>query len=59
MTPTFYVEVLGMQPVTFGNGRRALVLGNQKINLHVAVGPIRSVQIREPDRNLLEVSNPL
>lgn len=104
----FYVEVLGMQPVTFGNGRRALAFGNQKINLHPAAapikphaatptpgsadlcfiaatplaevvthlaacgvtiedgpvprtgatGPIQSVYFRDPDGNLIEVSNP-
>lgn len=104
----FYAEVLGMQPVTFGNGRRALAFGNQKINLHPATapvvphakvptrgsadlcfiaetpleaviqhlaacgvavedgpvprtgatGPIRSVYFRDPDGNLIEVSNP-
>jgi catechol 2,3-dioxygenase-like lactoylglutathione lyase family enzyme len=31
----FYVRVLGMQPVTFGNGRRALRFGNQKLNLQL------------------------
>ena len=35
-TCTFYATVLGMQAVTFGNGRRALVFGSQKINLHEA-----------------------
>jgi catechol 2,3-dioxygenase-like lactoylglutathione lyase family enzyme len=43
----FYVRVLGMQAVSFGNGRRALRFGQQKINLqtlgmeprnHAAVG---------------------
>ena len=43
----FYVRVLGMQAVSFGNGRRALQFGQQKINLqtlgmeprnHAAVG---------------------
>ena len=29
----FYARVLGMEPVTFGNGRRALQFGQQKINL--------------------------
>lgn len=33
-TCAFYAKVLGMQPVTFGNGRRALAFGSQKINLH-------------------------
>lgn len=32
----FYSRVLGMQPVVFGEGRRALSFGNQKINLHQA-----------------------
>ncbi|VXB01222.1 conserved hypothetical protein [Bacillus sp. 349Y] len=30
----FYTEVLGMEKMTFGNGRKALAFGNQKINLH-------------------------
>ena len=30
----FYERVLGMQVVTFGNGRKALAFGAQKINLH-------------------------
>lgn len=30
----FYTRVLGMQEVTFGNGRKALGFGVQKINLH-------------------------
>ena len=43
----FYARVLGMQAVSFGNGRRALRFGQQKINLqtlgmeprnHAAVG---------------------
>ncbi len=32
----FYVRVLGMQAVTFGEGRRALRFGRQKFNLHQA-----------------------
>lgn len=32
----FYARVLGMTPVTFGAGRRALAFGSQKINLHPA-----------------------
>lgn len=96
-----------METVTFGQGRKALSFGSQKINLHQhgnefepkaerptpgsadlcfitatplqevvahlermsvpvlegpvqrtgAVGPILSVYIRDPDRNLIEVSN--
>ena len=29
----FYIRVLGLEAVTFGEGRRALAFGNQKINL--------------------------
>lgn len=36
----FYVDVLGMEAVTFGQGRRAVAFGNQKINLHPAAAPI-------------------
>lgn len=106
-TCAFYARVLGMEPVTFGEGRRALAFGSRKINLHragaefepkaarpvpgsgdlcfltatpldavirhleaegVAVeegpvartgatGPLRSVYIRDPDGNLLEIAN--
>lgn len=35
-TCDFYVQVLGMTVVTFGNGRVALQFGRQKINLHQA-----------------------
>lgn len=35
-TIDFYARVLGMQPVTFGEGRRALAFGRQKLNLHQA-----------------------
>jgi catechol 2,3-dioxygenase-like lactoylglutathione lyase family enzyme len=106
-TIDFYSRVLGMQPVTFAGGRRALAFGRQKINLHQAgreyepkalkpvpgsadlcliaatpleqvieslraagiaivegpvdktgaTGPIRSVYLRDPDGNLIEVSN--
>ncbi len=35
-TCAFYQAVLGMETVTFGNGRKALVFGQQKINLHPA-----------------------
>ena len=30
----FYSRALGMQVVTFGNNRKALLFGRQKINLH-------------------------
>ena len=106
-TCTFYSNVLGMEVVTFENGRKALSLGSQKINLHEtgkefepkayrptpgsadlcftttthidevvkrlelskirilegpvkrtgALGPMISVYFRDPDLNLIEVSN--
>ena len=30
----FYTRVLGMEAITFGEGRKALRFGSQKINLH-------------------------
>ncbi len=33
-TCDFYSRVLGMQIITFGEGRKALKFGNQKFNLH-------------------------
>ena len=106
-TCDFYSRVLGMSVVTFGQGRKALLFGRQKINLHevgkefepkanvptagsadfclitqtpinevithleasgvrVAEGPVArtgatsaiwSVYERDPDQNLIEVSN--
>ncbi|GAA3101497.1 VOC family protein [Pseudonocardia yunnanensis] len=38
-TITFYTEVLGMDLVTFGEGRQALTFGRNKINLHEADHP--------------------
>jgi catechol 2,3-dioxygenase-like lactoylglutathione lyase family enzyme len=35
-TIDFYTRALGMTEVTFGAGRKALVFGTQKINLHQA-----------------------
>jgi catechol 2,3-dioxygenase-like lactoylglutathione lyase family enzyme len=35
-TVAFYTTALGMNAVTFGEGRRALAFGSQKINLHQA-----------------------
>ncbi|MDS4070924.1 MAG: VOC family protein [Candidatus Competibacter sp.] len=40
VTIRFYQTVLGMAPVTFGAGRRALAFGQSKINLHPADAPI-------------------
>ncbi len=33
-TLDFYVNILGMKEITFGDNRKALQFGNQKINLH-------------------------
>jgi len=35
-TLSFYEKTLGMRPVLFGDGRRALAFGDQKLNLHQA-----------------------
>jgi catechol 2,3-dioxygenase-like lactoylglutathione lyase family enzyme len=35
-TVSFYEEALGMKAVSFGEGRRALAFGDQKLNLHQA-----------------------
>ena len=106
-TCEFYSRVLGMQVVTFGEGRKALMFGSQKFNLHelgkefdpkaafptpgaidiclititplaevvehlqlagieIVEGPVRrtgatgqmvSVYFRDPDSNLIELSN--
>lgn len=106
-TVDFYTRVLGMTPVAFGGGRRALSFGRSKINLHPAgreyepkahrpapgsadlclvvdepldrireelaahgvpveegpvertgaTGAIVSVYVRDPDGNLIELSN--
>lgn len=107
-TLAFYTKVLGMEEITFGEGRKALAFGKQKINLHqhhqefepkadhptpgsadlcfltstpigecvdqlrfhgvdIIEGPVKrtgaqgeiiSVYIRDPDNNLIEISNP-
>ncbi len=106
-TCEFYERVLGMAVITFGQGRKALHFGQQKINLHQAnqtfepkarqptpgsgdiclitsvplaqvithlqqceveiilgpvsrtgaTRPLESVYIRDPDGNLIEISN--
>lgn len=38
LTEDFYTRVLSMRVETFGSGRRALMFGEQKINLHAAGG---------------------
>jgi catechol 2,3-dioxygenase-like lactoylglutathione lyase family enzyme len=40
-TIAFYTRVLGMREVTFGDARKALAFGRQKINLHVAGAEFR------------------
>jgi catechol 2,3-dioxygenase-like lactoylglutathione lyase family enzyme len=106
-TCEFYSTVLGMEIINFGENRKALKFGNQKINLHEvgkefepkagnptpgsadlcfitenemekvikqikvhdlqiiegpiertgALGRINSIYIRDPDNNLIEISN--
>jgi len=106
-TIAFYERALGMTAISFGDGRRALAFGDQKLNLHQAgrefepkarrptpgaidlcftsdvpvgevadhlrdlgiaieLGPVdktgaraqlRSIYFRDPDGNLIEVSN--
>jgi len=41
-----FYEALGMRRIRFGDGRTALVFGDQKINLHPANAPIRPHALR-------------
>ncbi len=49
VTIDFYTRVLGMEAITFGEGRKALRFGQQKINLH----PL------PPERDLLVAEQPM
>ena len=48
-TIAFYERALGMRAVTFGESRRALSLGDQKLNLHQA-GREFEPKARDPRR---------
>jgi len=37
----FYTRVMGFEAVAFGEGRKALAFGRQKINLHPASAPLK------------------
>lgn len=39
---TFFVDVLGMTPIIFGDGRKAVGFGEQKINLQLAGQEMRN-----------------
>jgi len=106
-TVAFYRRAIGLEAVTFGDGRRAIQIGEQKVNLHEAghelepkasrptpgsgdfcivtnepleaviarlsrlgiaieegpvartgaMAPLRSIYVRDPDGNLVEIAN--
>jgi len=45
-TCCFYARVLGFEPITFNNGRRALRFGDMKINLHALSAPAAPLPVR-------------
>jgi catechol 2,3-dioxygenase-like lactoylglutathione lyase family enzyme len=47
-TAAFYSSVLGMRVVTFGDNRKALAFGTQKINLHLADGSLNQKPLLLP-----------
>ena len=52
-TVDFYVRVLGMEPVTFGGGRRALRFGRHKLNLHQAGREFEPKALKPAPTNML------
>ena len=71
-TLSFDEKALGMQSVRFGDGRRALAFGEQKLahlrrsGVAIELGPVaktgarwplRSIYFRDPDGNLIEIAN--
>jgi catechol 2,3-dioxygenase-like lactoylglutathione lyase family enzyme len=53
-TITFYQRALGMTAVSFGEGRRALAFGDQKLNLHQA-GREFDPKARKPTPGAIDV----
>ena len=53
-TIQFYERVLGMTGVAFGEGRRALAFGDQKLNLHQA-GREFEPKARQPTRGAIDI----
>ena len=49
-TVTFYERALGMRGFSFAGDRRALAFGDRR--------ELVSVYVRDPDGNLVEISNP-
>jgi catechol 2,3-dioxygenase-like lactoylglutathione lyase family enzyme len=53
-TCEFYTQVLGMELVTFGAGRKALKFGQQKLNLH-QVGQEFEPKAQRPTRGAIDL----
>ena len=51
----FYQRVLGMEVVTFGNNRKALHFGQQKINLHPVIDNPVGLVARQPQSGAIDL----